>query len=73
MRGIYMSSIFCEVFLNELKMKGWTQKEIAELLGITQPHASRLARGGTPSIEIVIKLADHFRVSTDKVLGRDHE
>ena len=68
-----MSSVFCENFLKGLKNQGWTQKELAEILGVTQQHASRLVRGGTPSIEVVIKLADHFKVTTDEVLGRNNE
>jgi transcriptional regulator with XRE-family HTH domain len=67
-----MSSVFLEKFLSSLKGKGWKQKEIAELLGITQQHASRLYHGATPSIEIVIKLADYFNVTTDEVLGREN-
>lgn len=65
-----MSSLFLSKFLREKRREGWTQVKMAELLEITQVHASRLTRGYAPSIQIVIKLADYFGVSTDAVLGR---
>lgn len=63
-------------FLNELKKMGITQKQIEEKTGLTQSYISKLKRGtALPSIETVILLADTFRVTTDRVLGReaDHE
>lgn len=65
-----MSSVFLEKFLKSLIGKGWTQKELSELIGVSQQHVSRLIKGSPPSIEIVLKLAKHFNVSTDEVLGR---
>lgn len=65
-----MSSLFLSNFLRRVRKDGWTQVKLAELLGVTQKHVSRLFNGGTPSIEIVLKLADYFEVSTDEILGR---
>lgn len=58
------------VFLKELKYKGILQIEIAKVAGISQAQVSRLSKGEKPSIDVVIKLADHYGVTTDHVLGR---
>lgn len=60
-----------ENFLKELKEKGMKQEEIQEVTGLTQSYISRLAKGAKPSIDTVIKFADAFGVTTDKVLGRE--
>lgn len=57
-------------FLKELKKQGYTQEKIEQITGITQSAISKLARGATPSLETVIKLADSFDTTTDEVLGR---
>lgn len=47
------------------------QKEVAAVLGIQQTVYSRYERGfQTIPLEHLIKLADHYRVSTDYLLGR---
>jgi len=60
-----------ETFLADLKTKGWTQEAIAAKAGVRQSLISKLARGGECSTGTLIKLADAFHVSTDKVLGRE--
>lgn len=57
-------------FLATLKQKGWKQQQIAEILEIRQAHVSRLFKGDNCSVDVVLKLADYFEVSTDEVLGR---
>lgn len=58
-------------FLNELKKKGYTQEDIAKVCGVNQSTISDYKSGSCkPSIDVVIKLADAFEVSTDVVLGR---
>lgn len=51
---------------------GWTQRELAEKLGVHPSQVSRLERGTTKDvgIELVLKLAEVFEVSTDYLLGR---
>ncbi len=48
-----------------------TQKAVAEYLGI-QPNVYRRYEKGTRAfpLDIVVKLADYYKVSTDYLLGR---
>lgn len=57
-------------FLEELRLKGWKQIEIAEKAGIKQSAVSRLSKGGECNAETLIKLADAFEVTVDEILGR---
>ena len=47
---------------------GRPQKEVAEVLGISQPYISRLARGSRPSRELVQRLASVFGLDEDEWL-----
>lgn len=49
----------------------YTQKAVAEYLGI-QPNVYRRYEKGARSfpVDIIVKLADYYRVSTDYLLGR---
>lgn len=59
-------------FFKELRSKGISQKQVSEATGLTYGHIRKLSTGEhMPSIEVLIKLADIYKVSTDKVLGRD--
>lgn len=58
-------------FLQQLKRKGWKQKDVAAKTGIRTSHISELFNGGKCSIDTVIKFAEAFQVSTDEVLGRE--
>ncbi len=49
---------------------GYTQKQIEELLGISQPMLSRIEKGiREPSIENLCKLIDFYEVNADWILG----
>lgn len=51
--------------------KGLTQKEVAVAIGCTPLVYSRYERGlREPSIEMLLRLADVFGISTDTLLGR---
>ena len=51
--------------------KNLLQKDIAELLGISQTVYSRYERGSqTIPVEHLIALADFYHTSTDYILGR---
>lgn len=50
---------------------GYTQREVAEYLHITQPSYIRYENGASePTLENLVKLADLFDVSVDELLGR---
>ena len=51
--------------------KGYTQKEIGEYLGISQNTYSQYEIGVLKyPVDVIIKLADFYNVSTDYLLGR---
>lgn len=49
-----------------------TQKEVAEALKISQPAIARWENGigSEPSISRLIELADIYKISIDKLVGR---
>ncbi len=53
------------------KEKGETQVQVAAAIGVAEEHYQRYERGASlPSIESAWKLADHFGVSVDYLIGR---
>ncbi|MBE7061986.1 MAG: helix-turn-helix transcriptional regulator [Clostridiales bacterium] len=58
--------------LKELrKTYGFTQRQLAQKLGISQPSYIRYEIGTSePSLETLCKIADVFDVSVDFLLGR---
>lgn len=59
-------------FLKSLrKEKGWTQQEVANLLGIERSTYTRYETGASePNFEILEQLSRIFDVSTDVLIGR---
>ena len=54
--------------------RGINQVELADALSVTKQSVSNWENNNIqPSIEILIKLADFFKVSTDYLLGRENE
>ena len=63
--------IFQERLKEQRKLYGYTQRDMAERLGVSQPSYIRYEKGGAePSQENLVKLADIFDVSIDYLLGR---
>lgn len=58
--------------LRELRLnKGLHQEQIANLIGVSKSAISAYENGtGQPSFEILIRLANLYRVSTDYLLGQ---
>lgn len=56
---------------NERKKHNFTQKEIANLLGIAQTSYSNYENGFEPNIETLKKLADIYKTSIDYLVGRE--
>lgn len=62
---------FQETLIEQRKINKLTQREVANVLGITQPSYIRYENGkAEPSLENIVKLADLFDVSVDYLLGR---
>lgn len=52
--------------------RGLSQVELAEKLGVTKQSVSNWENDNIqPPIEMLVKIADFFSVSTDYLLGRD--
>lgn len=54
--------------------KGVRQEELGHRLGVSKQSVSNWENGNImPSIEMLVRLADYFSVSTDFLLGRSEE
>lgn len=66
-----MIAVFRENLKEQRKLYGYTQRQVAEKLGISQPSYIRYENGSSePTLENLVKLADLFDVSVDYLLGR---
>lgn len=53
------------------KLNRFTQREVAQHLGISQPSYIRYENGSAePTLENLVKIADFYDVSVDFLLGR---
>lgn len=69
-----MMADFVERLKELRKAKGVTQKEMAELLGLTERSYRHYEAGEIdPPTKNTIKLANYFSVSTDYLLGLSDE
>lgn len=56
--------------LKELRMRrGYSQEDLASLVGISKTQVSRWEAGQNPSADMLGKLAETFSVSADYLLG----
>jgi len=52
------------------KSKGWTQEEVAEVIGVSAQSVSKWERGDTyPDITLLPSLANLYKVSVDAIFG----
>lgn len=61
--------------IKDLRIRyGMNQVEFAEVMGVTKQCISNWENDNVmPSIEMLVKLSDFFKVSTDYLLGREAE
>lgn len=54
------------------KKLGWSQQKLAERAGVAYNVITRLEQGLSkqPTIQTIIKIADAFNISVDKLIGR---
>ena len=63
--------IFCERLLEQRRLYGYTQRQMAEKLNVSQPSYVRYENGTSePTQENLVKIADLFDVSVDYLWGR---
>ena len=67
-----MRETLCENIRRFRQAKGLNQVQLAKALNITKQCVSNWENDNVvPSVEMLIKLADFFGVTTDLLLGRD--
>jgi len=62
--------------LNELRLKnGQSLQEVADAVGVSKTHIWALERGDTknPSVELLKKLSEHFKVTLEYLAGTTNE
>ena len=61
--------------IKQLRLQnGLSQVEFAKIMGVTKQCVSNWENDNVlPSIEMLVKMADYFNVSTDSILGRDEK
>lgn len=53
--------------------RGWKQEELGRRVGASKQSVSNWENGNiVPPVDVLIRLADQFGVSTDYLLGREH-
>lgn len=67
-------SVFAEQLKTLRRIKGLTQKELAEKVGVKQNSYSDWENGKSePNIEMLVRLAECFDVSIDFLIGRKNQ
>lgn len=62
---------FNECLKRQRELYGYTQKQMAELIGIAPRSYQRYESGERePNIETLVQIADFFEVSLDDLVGR---
>ena len=69
-----MASNFSGTLSSLRKTRGWSQRKVANDLGISQALLSHYENGlREPRLDFVAKICDYYEVSADYVLGRVDE
>ena len=67
----YNMSLFCDRFRQLKEESGLTLKELSKQIDISVPNLSYYMTGREPSYDILIKIAAHFNVTTDWLIGHN--
>lgn len=63
--------MFNQIIKEERKLKGLSQAQLAEILETTQSTIGKYERKLLePNLNMLIKIADYFQVTTDYLIGR---
>ena len=66
--------ILAEKIINERKKNGWSQEELADMLGVSRQSISKWESAqSVPDLQKILKLAETFNVSTDYLLKDEME
>ncbi len=66
--------ILADKIINERKKNGWSQEELADMLGVSRQSVSKWESAqSVPDLQKILKMAEVFGVSTDYLLKDDIE
>ena len=69
-----MKMILADKIINERKKNGWSQEELADMLGVSRQSVSKWEGAqSVPDLQKILKLAELFGVSTDYLLKDELE
>ncbi len=69
-----MNMILADKIINERKKNGWSQEELADMLGVSRQSVSKWESAQSiPDLQKILKMAEIFNVSTDYLLKEDME
>lgn len=70
-----MSKIFCERVRESIQIRGRTNQEVADAIGVDRKIVIRLKNDPAydPKLSVVVKLADDMGMPLPWLLGRDEE
>ena len=60
-------------FERKCKECGTTPTALSSKLGLSKGNASNWKKGGNPSVEVLIKIADELNCTVDSLLGREQQ
>ena len=67
----YDPQLTCENIFALAKERGWSNRKLARILGMTPQAVSKWYRGvGSPSIDMIVIMSELFHVSLDELMGR---
>lgn len=67
-----MNNLFYKKLKELREEKGLSQEKLGELFNMTQAAIGKYEKGTRePSLNLLIKFADFFKVTTDYLLGRE--
>lgn len=68
------TNVFCNRLSESIKNSGYTQKDIAKMLNISESNISNWKKGDNlPSVDILYKLCIILQEGADYLLGLDNE
>lgn len=66
--------ILADKIINERKKNGWSQEELADMLGVSRQSVSKWESAQSiPDLQKILKMAEVFNVSTDYLLKEEME
>lgn len=66
-----MGTILGERIAFYRKMRGLTQEQLGQLVGVSSQAVSKWEKGGAPDVELLPSIADRLGVTIDGLFGRD--